>query len=123
MTASPTSRPTTPESFAQVAARLGGAQKSTVGVPAYLRFVNRKAGGLLAVVAFRAGLTPTQVTAMSAACATAGIAGLALLEPSVWLGVCIAVALCLGYALDSADGQLARLQGGGSLAGEWLDHV
>ena len=29
----------------------------------------------------------------------------------------------LGYALDSADGQLARLRGGGSLTGEWLDHV
>ena len=29
----------------------------------------------------------------------------------------------MGYALDSADGQLARLRGGGSPAGEWLDHV
>jgi phosphatidylglycerophosphate synthase len=29
----------------------------------------------------------------------------------------------LGYALDSADGQLARLRGGGSLLGEWLDHM
>jgi phosphatidylglycerophosphate synthase len=27
------------------------------------------------------------------------------------------------YALDSADGQLARLRGGGSIAGEWLDHM
>jgi phosphatidylglycerophosphate synthase len=33
------------------------------------------------------------------------------------------VGLCLGYALDSADGQLARLRGGGSVTGEWLDHV
>lgn len=29
----------------------------------------------------------------------------------------------IGYALDSADGQVARLLGGGSAAGEWLDHV
>ena len=28
-----------------------------------------------------------------------------------------------GYALDSADGQVARLTGGGSLLGEWLDHM
>ncbi|MET0887152.1 MAG: CDP-alcohol phosphatidyltransferase family protein, partial [Mycetocola sp.] len=28
----------------------------------------------------------------------------------------------LGYAWDSADGQVARLRGGGSVAGEWLDH-
>jgi phosphatidylglycerophosphate synthase len=31
--------------------------------------------------------------------------------------------LMAGYVLDSADGQLARLRGGGSKAGEWLDHV
>ncbi len=31
--------------------------------------------------------------------------------------------LQLGFAFDSADGQLARLRGGGSPAGEWLDHV
>jgi phosphatidylglycerophosphate synthase len=33
------------------------------------------------------------------------------------------VLLALGYAFDSADGQVARLRGGGSPAGEWLDHV
>jgi phosphatidylserine synthase len=31
--------------------------------------------------------------------------------------------LVLGYGLDSADGQLARLRGGGSPLGEWLDHM
>jgi phosphatidylglycerophosphate synthase len=35
----------------------------------------------------------------------------------------VAACLVLGYALDSADGQLARLRGGGSPAGEWLDHM
>jgi phosphatidylglycerophosphate synthase len=35
----------------------------------------------------------------------------------------VAVLLALGYAFDSADGQLARLRGGGTPAGEWLDHV
>jgi phosphatidylglycerophosphate synthase len=31
--------------------------------------------------------------------------------------------MAFGFALDAADGQLARLRGGGSAAGEWLDHV
>jgi phosphatidylglycerophosphate synthase len=111
------------ETFAQVARRLGGAQKSAVGVPAYLRFVNRKAGGVLAVTAYRAGLTPNHVTALSALSAVAAIVCLVTVEPSAWLGFAVAGALCLGYALDSADGQLARLQGRLGAAGEWLDHV
>ncbi len=35
----------------------------------------------------------------------------------------MALGLMIGYALDSADGQLARLRGGGSTSGEWLDHM
>src|SRR5690606_28405409 len=42
---------------------------------------------------------------------------------SWWLGPLVAFLLLLAYALDAADGQLARLTGGGSKAGEWLDHV
>jgi phosphatidylglycerophosphate synthase len=38
-------------------------------------------------------------------------------------GVIVAALLALGYLLDSADGQVARLSGTGSRAGEWLDHV
>jgi phosphatidylglycerophosphate synthase len=123
MTDSYGTKPPPRESFAQTAGRLGAAQKGTVGVPAYLRFVNRRAGGLLAVAAYQAGLSPAHVTAISAVCAAAGIAGLVLFAPSLWLGMAVAAALCLGYAFDSADGQLARLRGGGTLAGEWLDHV
>jgi phosphatidylglycerophosphate synthase len=39
------------------------------------------------------------------------------------LGLLVCVSLVLGYALDAADGQLARLRGGGSVTGEWLDHM
>ena len=39
-----------------------------------------------------------------------------------WVGFAAAALLVLGYAWDSADGQVARLSGGGSIAGEWLDH-
>ena len=55
--------------------------------------------------------------------AAAAVAALAALPASGWLGLAVTVALALGYALDSADGQVARLRGGGSAAGEWLDHV
>ncbi|WP_233551510.1 CDP-alcohol phosphatidyltransferase family protein [Amnibacterium setariae] len=63
------------------------------------------------------------MTAASAASSAAGIALLITLPPSAVLGVSVAILLALGYVLDSADGQLARLTGSGSRAGEWLDHV
>jgi phosphatidylglycerophosphate synthase len=109
--------------FAIARSRLGGAQKSTASVPAYLRFVNRRAGGWLAALAYAADLTPTQVTGLSAASSFAGIAVLLLAPANVGVGIGVAALLLLGYALDSADGQLARVRGGGSKAGEWLDHV
>jgi phosphatidylglycerophosphate synthase len=103
--------------------RLAGAQKGAQGAPAYSRFVNRKLGRLLAALAFHAGLTPNAVTALSAACTAGGIALLALVAPSWPMALGVAVLLAVGYGLDSADGQLARLRGGGSPAGEWLDHM
>jgi phosphatidylglycerophosphate synthase len=109
--------------FAAVLKRLPSAQKSAKGAPAYSRFVNRRAGGYLAAVAYRLGMTPNQVTLLSAVCTFAGIATIALAAPSVLTGILVCAALVLGYALDSADGQLARLRGGGSSAGEWLDHI
>jgi phosphatidylglycerophosphate synthase len=109
--------------FAQARSRLGGAQKSTASVPAYLRFVNRRAGGMLAAIAFALRLTPTQVTAMSSGSSLLGIALLIARPSTGTTGVVVGLLLLFGYALDSADGQLARVRGGGSKAGEWLDHV
>ena len=48
---------------------------------------------------------------------------IAVWRPSAAAAVLTSLLLMLGYALDSADGQLARLRHGGSKAGEWLDHV
>ncbi|MEJ5866633.1 CDP-alcohol phosphatidyltransferase family protein [Pseudokineococcus sp. 5B2Z-1] len=111
------------ESYREVVARLSAAQKSGRGAPAYSRFVNRPLGRRLAAAAYLAGATPNAVTAASGACSFAGIAVLAL-SPRGWLvGVVVAALLVLGYALDAADGQLARLRGGGSPSGEWLDHM
>jgi len=120
----PTDHPTTPRpGFRAAMAQLRGAQKSARGGPPYSIFVNRPIGRVLAALAFQVGLTPNQVTALSALATFVGV-GLLAAAPATWLtGVLVAVLLVLGYALDSADGQLARLRGGGSLQGEWLDHT
>ncbi len=113
----------TPESFAASLHRLRDAQKSSKGAPPYSIFVNRPLGRVFAAAAFQAGLTPNTVTVVSAVLTFAGIAVLALVPPTAATGVVVALLLVLGYALDSADGQLARLRGGGSRTGEWLDHM
>lgn len=111
-------------SYLDVVRRLSSAQKGAArSAPAYSRFVNRRIGRLLAAGAYKAGLSPNQVTGVSALHTFAGIALLVLLPPSWWLGVVVMLLLVLGYAWDSADGQVARLTGKGSPAGEWLDHV
>jgi len=109
--------------YASSLERLLQAQKSARGAPAYSRFVNRPLGRRLAAAAHVAGATPNQVTAASAVCTGLGILGLAMLDPAWWTGVLVGALLVLGYGLDAADGQLARLRGGGSTVGEWLDHV
>lgn len=111
------------ESYTEVLSRLGSAQKGRArGAPAYSLYVNRRVGRHLAAAAHLAGLTPNQVTAVSAAFTTAGIALVAAGPRAAWVGVVVWLLLALGYAWDSADGQVARLRGGGSVAGEWLDH-
>ncbi|MBT2466533.1 CDP-alcohol phosphatidyltransferase family protein [Streptomyces sp. ISL-66] len=102
---------------------LRGAQKSAKGVSLYSRFVNRPAGRYLAAGSHVIGLTPNQVTLVSAAFSFAAAAAVALVAPSWGLGIAVWASLAVGFAFDSADGQLARLRGGGSASGEWLDHV
>ncbi|MEV7897070.1 CDP-alcohol phosphatidyltransferase family protein [Streptomyces cyaneofuscatus] len=102
---------------------LRGAQKSAKGVSLYSRYVNRPAGRFLAAGAYRAGLTPNQVTLVSALFTYTALAAVALVEPSWTLGLLVYAALAIGFAFDSADGQLARLTGRGGPDGEWLDHV
>ncbi|MEP6629139.1 MAG: CDP-alcohol phosphatidyltransferase family protein [Lapillicoccus sp.] len=104
--------------------RLRGAQKGAArSAPAYSRFVNRRLGRYLAALAFQWGWTANQVTAVSALWTYTGVALLVLVPVSWWLGVAVSGCLVLGYALDSADGQVARLTGSGGPAGEWLDHM
>jgi CDP-diacylglycerol---serine O-phosphatidyltransferase len=110
-------------SFAESVRALRDAQKSNRGAPLYSRLVNRPVGRIFAALAERAGLTPNQVTGVSAFFTLTGIAVVALVPPSAAVSAVVALLLMTGYGLDSADGQLARLLGRGSAAGEWLDHV
>ncbi|MET7344439.1 CDP-alcohol phosphatidyltransferase family protein [Streptomyces sp. NPDC005547] len=111
------------ESTPTVLRQLRGAQKSAKGVSLYSRYVNRPAGRIFAVGAYRLGMTPNQVTLVSAAFTFTALAGVALVRPGAWLAVLVYLGLAVGFALDSADGQLARLTGRGGPDGEWLDHV
>lgn len=99
------------------------AQKSAAGVSLYSRWINRPWGRVLAAAGHTIGLTPNQVTILSALVSLGGLAVLVLVAPTPGLGILVGFLLLLGFALDSADGQLARLRGGGSLRGEWLDHL
>ncbi|MFG2206440.1 CDP-alcohol phosphatidyltransferase family protein [Streptomyces sp. NPDC048638] len=109
--------------FGYAVRELSAAQKSTKGVSLYSRYVNRPAGRLLAAAGYAIKLTPNQITLISAAFSLGGVVLIAALRPSFAAAVAICAALVVGFALDSADGQLARLTGAGSAAGEWLDHV
>jgi phosphatidylglycerophosphate synthase len=115
------------QGFRDAVGRLASAQKSARGAPGgapgYSRYVNRRVGRFLAAAAYLLNLTPNQVTAVSALCSAAGIAVLATVHPTPFAGVLVTGLLLLGYALDSADGQLARLRGLSSTSGEWLDHM
>lgn len=112
------------ETYRDTVRRLSSAQKTAArGAPAYSIYVNRKVGRYLAAGAYRLGLTPNMVTLVSAAFTFTGIAVLALGQPGWVMGISVWLLLALGYAFDSADGQVARLRGGGSPSGEWLDHV
>ncbi|MEU8353081.1 MULTISPECIES: CDP-alcohol phosphatidyltransferase family protein [Streptomyces] len=102
---------------------LRGAQKTAKGVSLYSRHINRPAGRVLAAGAYRLGLTPHQVTLVSAFFSFAAVAALALGRPSWGLAAAVYLGLAVGFAFDSADGQLARLRRESSPAGEWLDHI
>jgi phosphatidylglycerophosphate synthase len=112
-----------PTTFGDAMVALRSKQKTSKGAPAYSRLVNRRLGRVFAATAYVLHLTPNQVTCVSALFTFGGIATIALVDPTVGSAVAVCLLLVIGYALDAADGQLARLRGGGSVSGEWLDHA
>jgi phosphatidylglycerophosphate synthase len=117
--AAPSTRPV----FGDYLADLHRAQKSGAGVPAYTRWVNRRLARGVAASAAALGLTPNAVSSISAGLSAAGLAVMIAVGPSWWSALLTAALLAAGYVFDSADGQVARLTGTSSPAGEWLDHV
>lgn len=121
----PTARIHQPVPVRAALRELHAAQKPGAGVPAYTRWVNRRLAHAVTAVAQRVGLSPSQVSVMSLSLSIGGILSLVTFgRTSPWAaGFMAAVLLATGFVLDSADGQLARLTGRSSLAGEWLDHT
>ncbi len=109
--------------FTHAFSTLASAQKSRRGVSLYSRFINRPIGRVLAALCFTLRMTPNQVTLVSAMITGLGLIVLVTGEPTPLRAALVALLLVFGFALDSADGQVARLTGSGSSAGEWLDHV
>ncbi|MCD4526670.1 CDP-alcohol phosphatidyltransferase family protein [Nocardioides sp. cx-173] len=102
---------------------LSRAQKPSRGTPAYSRLVNRPVARRVAAAAHVVGLSPNAATVFGALLTGTALALLVVNEPSLELGLSVSALLALGYVMDSVDGQLARLRGGGSVSGEWLDHT
>ena len=103
---------------------LASAQKPRAGALPYTLFVNRPIGRVLAVTSYKIRLSPDHITLISAAITYASFIYMVTLGYRTLTASAIGVALLLvGYALDSADGQLARLAQKQTVAGEWLDHT
>src|SRR3954467_9989606 len=110
-------------SFAQSFKELSLAQKGKKGVPLYCLYVNRPAGRVVAAALRNSRFGPNHLTLAGAILTYGALLWLAFgagVEPGSAL---VGLALAAGFILDSADGQLARLQGRSSKLGEWLDHV
>lgn len=108
--------------FREALARLGQVQKPGRGAAPYSRWVNRGLGRVWAALAYSLGLRPNTVTLVSATFTFSALILVMTIEPDARLGFLVTALLLVGYSLDAADGQLARLTGGGSIAGEFLDH-
>lgn len=109
--------------FHEALQQLRSVQKPSRGVSVYSRYLNRPMGRHLAALAHALGASPDMVTAASMVTTLVGLVFVVASVQVAWLSVVGGLLLVLGFALDSADGQLARLSGRSSVSGEWLDHV
>jgi len=86
------------------------------------RQLSYRLGAVLAWCLGRAGLTPNAVSLLSLAVAGAGLgAALWLCPPGLAQGLAIFCALNVSYALDCADGLMARVHGSGTRFGAFFD--
>lgn len=83
-------------------------------------WVSQRGGAALAAVGFLVHLSPNAVTVIGLLCMLTASAGFAFLETTAgWIGA--GLLWQFGFALDCADGQLARATGRTSERGGWLD--
>lgn len=109
--------------FAQSFEELRLAQKGKKGVPLYTLCVNRPAGRVVAAALRNTRFRPNHVTLAGAVLTYGALLWLALGNGSGPGFALVGAVLAVGFVLDSADGQLARIQGRSSKLGEWLDHL
>jgi len=111
-------------SFSAAYQTLKAAQKKrSSGTPLYTQEVNRRLGRLIAAGLAGTSITPNQLSMISLVLTVAALGLLLSAEPSVFVALSTVTLLLIGYAFDSADGQMARLKGLQGIQGEWLDHV
>jgi phosphatidylglycerophosphate synthase len=89
----------------------------------FSELVSQRAGALLALASYRLGLSPSTVTLAGL---VVGVGSSVVLvrwasASAVLVGLAVALGWQLAYALDCADGQLARVTGRTSPAGARLD--
>ncbi|MBN1971470.1 MAG: CDP-alcohol phosphatidyltransferase family protein [Candidatus Delongbacteria bacterium] len=99
-------------------------QKGSLGTPAYTRYINRWFGRLFASFIALFEITPNAISLLSSIITLISfILFLLLNKIHFFTSLVLVILLMLGYALDSADGQLSRLLIKQSKRGEWLDHT
>jgi len=109
-------------SFAEALAR-GASRGKGVQAYWYTEHINRPAARMAAAALATLNVSANTVTMLSFAFTLAGLA-MAVYAGSSMAGVLGAYfLLVVGYVLDSADGQVARILNTSSPAGEWLDHI
>lgn len=101
---------------------LNNFQKKGAGTPAYTRFINRWLGKILTSVLACFNISPN-VISITSSIITIITFFLFFMVTSFWQSFILVILLYFAYALDSADGQLARLLNKQSKSGEWLDHT
>lgn len=109
--------------FAQSFRELSQAQKGKKGVPLYTLYVNRPAGRVVAAALRNTRFRANHVTLAGGVLTYGALLWLAFGAGPGPTTALVGLLLAVGFILDSADGQLARLQGRSSKLGEWLDHV
>ncbi len=85
------------------------------------RYVNRRFSSVITVALLHTKVTPNQVTIASGV--TGLVAGALIAFGGYWMPLAGALVFQLSVALDSVDGELARLKQQFSPYGEWLDIV